>query len=451
MRDVLRRKALPAATALAGLAICVVLNILSRDSGPIWSLGKLLAAFSIMVLLLRERTPIGAALLIGSLSLGLSFGLSMGDLVKGFTLGVFNPADSPLHGLGGKAFRLALLVFLINFLGRLLILAGSIRTLIDSLERLFRDTRWVMAAISSIIGLLPMPGGALLSAPMVGELSDRMHIRPAQRTLVNYWFRHVWEWWWPLFPAILIVVTDGYLTVPQVLVYQGPFTLGAIGLGWFFILRPIARPTQTVARARPLREVGRVVGVLWPVLLVVAAVLVVRLPDPYDPWLLPCALVGAEAILLAVTRPRRLDTVEAVRHSAQWTLFVLVYGVYVLRAILTLSHAAEQLPSALDALHVPGMAACFLVPFTINLITGYNVAGVSMALPLLVALFAQTGPAGVAVAYSGAFLGVLASPVHLCLALTKEYFHAEWGAVYRLLLPLLLGMLVLTGLIGWIG
>ena len=97
------------------------------------------------------------------------------------------------------------------------------------------------------------------------------------------------------------------------------------------------------------------------------------------------------------------------------------------------------------------MAACFIVPFAINLITGYNLAGVSMAFPLLLVLFTKTGPAGVAVAYSGAMLGVLASPVHLCLILTREYFHAEWGHVYRVLIPMILVLLLATAFIAWIG
>jgi hypothetical protein len=32
-------------------------------------------------------------------------------------------------------------------------------------------------------------------------------------------------------------------------------------------------------------------------------------------------------------------------------------------------------------------------------------------------------------------LGVLASPVHLCLILTKQYFGAEWSGIYKYLAP----------------
>ncbi|MBU1354966.1 MAG: DUF401 family protein [Candidatus Edwardsbacteria bacterium] len=39
--------------------------------------------------------------------------------------------------------------------------------------------------------------------------------------------------------------------------------------------------------------------------------------------------------------------------------------------------------------------------------------------------------------------GLLISPSHLCLALTREYFKANWGQVYRYLLPASSGIVLL--------
>jgi hypothetical protein len=41
----------------------------------------------------------------------------------------------------------------------------------------------------------------------------------------------------------------------------------------------------------------------------------------------------------------------------------------------------------------------------------------------------------VALAYTGGFLGVLLSPLHLCFSLTRDYFGADWGPNYRWLAP----------------
>ena len=41
-------------------------------------------------------------------------------------------------------------------------------------------------------------------------------------------------------------------------------------------------------------------------------------------------------------------------------------------------------------------------------------------------------------AYTGSFVGVMISPMHLCLVATKDYFKADMGKIYKILmLPLL--------------
>ncbi len=436
---------------MAGLLAAALLERLARGGGPIWPFAKLLLVLAIMVLLLREKVQVGLALLAGAVALGLAFRVPVRAIAHAFTFGLLDQNAVRLHAFGEGALRISVLIFLINFMGRLLIMGGGVRALVESLERLFRDVRWVMAAIPAVIGLLPMPGGAMLSAPMVGELGDRLRITPEQKVIANYWYRHVWEWWWPIYPAILIVLEDGYLSLPQVLLYLGPFTVLAVGLGWFFVLRRVPRQRPDRGEVHALRDVGQALGVLWPVLVVVAVVLTVPLPAPYRGWLLPVTLVFVDAALLLRVKLGRAQLLEALKLAGQWSFFLLIFGVYVLRGAFALSGAAEKLPVGLEALSVPPAMACFIVPFAINALTGYNLAGVSIAFPLLAALFERTGPSTVVVAYAGAFLGVLSSPVHLCLALTREYFMAEWGRVYALLAPILLSMLAVVALIAWLG
>ena len=46
---------------------------------------------------------------------------------------------------------------------------------------------------------------------------------------------------------------------------------------------------------------------------------------------------------------------------------------------------------------------------------------------------------------AGGFLGVMCSPLHLCLALTRVYFETDWGAVYRLIAPSALLVVAVAG------
>jgi hypothetical protein len=41
----------------------------------------------------------------------------------------------------------------------------------------------------------------------------------------------------------------------------------------------------------------------------------------------------------------------------------------------------------------------------------------------------------------------MVSPVHLCFSLTRVYFRAEWGGVYRRLVPAVLLVTVTAGLV----
>jgi hypothetical protein len=44
-------------------------------------------------------------------------------------------------------------------------------------------------------------------------------------------------------------------------------------------------------------------------------------------------------------------------------------------------------------------------------------------------------PANMSFAFTAGFIGVLLSPVHLCLVLTREYFKADLWGIYRKTIP----------------
>ena len=62
---------------------------------------------------------------------------------------------------------LAAIVGLILVMSRLMERSGHMRRLVERFALLSRDARVVGAVMPALIGLLPMPGGALFSAPMV--------------------------------------------------------------------------------------------------------------------------------------------------------------------------------------------------------------------------------------------------------------------------------------------
>ena len=91
--------------------------------------------------------------------------------------------------------------------------------------------------LPALVGLLPMPAGAAFSAPLVASVDTEDELEPAHKAAINYWFRHLWEYWWPLYPGVLLAITYSGLSAAIFYLIQIPFTLVAAATGYFFILR----------------------------------------------------------------------------------------------------------------------------------------------------------------------------------------------------------------------
>ena len=85
---------------------------------------------------------------------------------------------------------------------------------------------------------------------------------------------------------------------------------------------------------------------------------------------------------------------------------------------------------------------------------------VGTAFPFVIALLHASGSgltplATLSLAYGCGYVGLLLSPVHLCLLLSREYFNAPFRGVYRLLAaPTLLVFLFALagyGVFTWLG
>ncbi|GAG60110.1 unnamed protein product, partial [marine sediment metagenome] len=78
------------------------------------------------------------------------------------------------------------------------------------------------------------------------------------------------------------------------------------------------------------------------------------------------------------------------------------------------------------------------------LMTGITHAAVGISFPIIMPfLFPETGinMGSVVLAFMAGFAGVLLSPVHVCLSITKDYFNADSKKLYKLLVPAVLIML----------
>jgi len=400
---------------------------------------KLLFIFAGIVLLLNRKWNLGLVLTLASIVVGLLFAHPPIEIGR----------DIVLATVDLLTLRLALIVVLIMILGELLRQTAGLKGMVEGLQALIPNGRIVIAVLPPLVGLLPMVGGAMFSAPMVDEVGDRLGADGARKTFVNYWLRHIWEPILPLYPSMLLAAELMGLTNTQMAKTMWPLVLAAVLGAFIFGLLGLPRSDDAVRPATTRAQNLRVLATsTWPI----ALVIVLSLFLPIDERIrLILSLVVTLGAMMAVAHTPLREIITILRERIPWKSVALIFGAMIFRRVLETSGAVLATSAALTDLGIPVVAVAFAVPFISGLLTGLMSAAFSIGFPVVLPLVTVDGgivASGWAVwLLAGGFLGTMCSPIHLCLALTRVYFNAEWGAVYRRIAPATLMIAATAGAI----
>jgi hypothetical protein len=299
----------------------------------------------------------------------------------------------------------------------------------------------------ALIGLLPMPGGAIFSAPMVKNLGRRHRLSASRLSYVNYWFRHIWEYWWPLYPGVLLATTIAGLNLWHYALFLLPLTAVALAAGYWPMRKALRHHAPTQQRAPVRRGQGATfLRELTPIGLVIVLGLALGLlfsrllPAHWTSVAKESGLIVALLIAIAmVWHANHLGAEHARKillNPQLFDMFYMVAGILIFKGILEDSLAIETLSKELVRWRVPLITITVLLPMLVGAIAGIAIAFVGTTFPVLVSLVQTLGHEQLMLVYLmlamvGGFIGVLLSPLHLCLLLSNEYFDTTLSAVYR--------------------
>jgi len=393
---------------------------------------KILAVFGFVLLLSRSRLHLGFSLLIGSLLLGFWSGQSLASLAGIVARSLIDRST----------LLLAAILVLILFLSRLMERSGNLNRIVEAFSRVVRGRRALSALIPALVGIFPLPGGALFSAPLVGTTVQDTDLSSARKTVINYWFRHALEPIFPLYPSLVLAAGLMGVSVQTLTVTQWPLFGAALAGGLLFGLVGIHRAlAPDGGRPGSKDTLILLARSIWPIVMVLALSILLGLD-------LILALLATVLALIVVHRlgPERLWSLA--RKTPLGTVPIIM-GAMVFRQVLETSHAVEAISASLSGFGIPLALIAFTIPMLAGLLTGLLVAALAIGLPIVLPL---CGPDAVAsgyglLAYAGGFAGMMLSPVHLCLSLTRVYFRADWGGIYQRLVPAVFLLALAAGVI----
>ncbi len=396
---------------------------------------RIALVFVFLLAAIRKKWSLGNAFTGASILLGLGFGMAPAPLVLAIGHSLVQP----------KTLSLSLVVVLILVLSRSMEVSGQMKRLLTGFEGLVRSPRINLITFPMLIGLLPMPGGAIFSAPMVRAIGAIRGHPPEELSFVNYWFRHIWEYWWPLYPGIILVTALSGIDLWLFVAVSFPMTLVALAGGFSALRGPPAAPFPIVGtESRP--PLGPFVKELLPILIVVF--LGLGLGALLAPLLRGTGLtvdkeIGLIAALVAaivwVWHGNRLPFRERRRillHPEQLRIAYMVAGILIFKGVLEVSGAVDALSGELIDWRIPLLLVTIILPFVVGGVAGITIAFVGTTFPILVSLVRSAGQGDLLIIYMvlalvSGFTGVLLSPLHLCLLLSNSYFHASPSGVYR--------------------
>ena len=401
--------------------------------------------FAVILFAIRKKFSLGNAFLLGALLLSLLFTMPALNLLAASGKAVIYP----------KTLSLALIVALILILSSSMEQTGQMQRMLDAFKGLVANPRLNLIVFPALIGLLPMPGGAVFSAPMVKQLGEDSNLSGSQLSFTNYWFRHIWEYWWPLYPGILLATVVADVNLALLVLIMSPLTVIAVSFGYTILKQAGAdAPDAKPAGHRPAMPFWIE---LLPILIVIVPGLLMGL---LISRLAPEIPVGKEigliiSLFLAigwVAHKNRQGVLRLFKRSASRELLKMVYmilAILVFKEILEESGAVGMISEELIMLKIPIFLIALVLPFLVGTITGITVAFVGSTFPILIPLIRSLDPGAslmpyIMLAMTCGFAGVLISPLHLCLILSNEYFRADMKAVYRLLWLPCIGLIIVS-------
>jgi len=324
------------------------------------------------------------------------------------------------------------IIILVYILSGFLNKVGSLDNLVDSLRGIVKDYRFTLAFIPAFLGLIPMPAGAIFSAPMVKEIGNRAGLTPEEDTFVNYWFRHIWEFIWPLFSAMILFAGLLKVEIREVILVQFPLTITAILIGFVWEYKNLKRDIAVTNKKDILLNLKNLLYGIWPILLIIILVLGAKLDI-----LISLVITVLSIYLLNANKLKITEIKEIIKKNIDWGVVTLIVGIMFFQRMLQVSGGIEIIPAMFAKLKIPVFMVLFSIPFFIGVLTGLSSAALGISIPVLIPIIVQ-GEVNLyyaMLAFTGSFVGVMISPMHLCLVVTKNYFKANMGKIYKMLIP----------------
>ena len=304
-----------------------------------------------------------------------------------------------------------------------------INDLSESLSRIIKNSKLLVSILPAIMGLLPVAGGALMSAPLVEAETDKLGLKAEKKSYVNVWFRHTIFPVYPISQILILTAKLTGLTLTSIIVRQIPIVISMIVAGYLIGLwkTTSAGRRKENSRTNLSSELKRFAITFLPILATIIAVVGLGIDVSI------AAFLGV-AVLVLIAKPSFKVFQKPFRNWATYGIPLAAFGAFFLRSVVEATELSEIFGAFVANGSVDNLLLLIAIPAVLAFFVGSPLGGVAISYSILEGIVNFTAKSA-ALLFISSYLGYIIAPTHLCLVLTADYFKCSLGKIYKYFIP----------------
>ncbi|MDD3539574.1 MAG: DUF401 family protein [Atribacterota bacterium] len=362
----------------------------------------------------KRKVPIGLAICICAVLMATLGGLGLLDFKEVFIATFFDIAKIQRY----------IVVIEIGILGVLLRKYKIIDDVIKYLLEVVKSRRIVLMFIPALVGLLSVPGGAIISAPFIDKLGDESNLSSNQKAIINLIYRHIAMHILPYTTGFLVVTS----LVPQISVYKliglnSIFVILYLAIGYFLYLRKVQNDRTS--------SVGPILPSLFNLLIYTSPVYLAVLLNIFFQIPFYIGMI-ANLLVIYLLQPTKGFLMDIVR-AFNIRILLAFIGVYLIQGVIGKMESITTLLTLIFNNSQAIMFGIIITSFFFGMTTGFQPTALGVVLPILITLPISASRLLFYCHFTfvWSFMGYFFSPLHLCQLFTCEYLKISTIDLYK--------------------
>ncbi|PVX24344.1 MAG: hypothetical protein CW691_08015 [Candidatus Bathyarchaeum sp.] len=362
---------------------------------------------------------------------GLGISLTLAAFLMGFlSLGIWETGTVLLQtSMEQTTLTLVFASLFIMLMSILYKETGLVNDLTKSLGAFIKNPKVTASVLPAVIGLMPVAGGALMSAPMVDAEADKLGLDESKKTFINIWFRHAII---PVYPVTQFIILTAALTqtsIDALIVRQIFVVMVMIAVGYVIGLRNTHNPKidDEKTQTNPKANFKLLLISFLPIIITVVLTAALNVN-------IAIATMAGAATILVITKTKASVIKKTLKNKPIWEVTLAAFGALLLKNVTVASGASDIIGNTLANTNMPAIVLLSVVPAVLAFLIGSTSGAIALSVPIL----AQTItfiPKTASLLYISAYLGYMIAPTHLCLVFTAQYFKSSMNSGLKYLIP----------------